>query len=343
MIVNLECFGIIYKITNKVNGKVYIGQTRNGFNKRYNADGEGIERVYNSNLKNKEKSQYYNFKLVKDIEKYGFENFEVIEVFDIAQSQEELDNKEMKWIKEFDCYKKGYNKTLGGEEGFLTNYKRKAIIKGDENICYIHNSIIKGMIKNRTDNQIKIFAAILNRAFLEYSKNQTKELIIKVPLNFFRGVIKSNNKIKEFTNDIESLKNPSYLFNEGKCINIIDKVEENDSEYVIYFNDESLEYITIKQQSNYTIIRLDILKELRGKYEIGLYIIYCMYRGLKQKSKNYSIEELQDFLNVPRGGQTRDTLRYVNNAKVKLISMGMKVDFEVKKRGKKITDVMFKF
>lgn len=342
MVVNLECFGIIYKITNKVNNKVYIGQTKNGFNKRYNADGEGIERVYNSNLKNKEKSQYYNFKLVKDIEKYGFESFEVAEVFDIAQSQEELDEKEMKWIKEFDCYKKGYNKTLGGEEGFLTNYKRKTIIKGDENICYIHNSILKGIMINRTDRQIKIFVAILNRAFLEYSKNQTGELKIKVPVKFFRSVIKSNNKIKEFTEDIESLRKPSYVYNEDKYINIIEELEEKDAEYTMSFSIESLDYITIKQQSNYTIIRLDTLKDLRGKYEIGLYIIYCMHKGLKQKSKHYTIDELKQFLNVV-GGATKDTVKYVDKAKEKLQWRGLKIDYEISKRGNKIKDIIFKF
>ena len=41
-----EVYGIIYKIENLVNGKVYIGQTTRSFNKRYSAKGEGIERVY---------------------------------------------------------------------------------------------------------------------------------------------------------------------------------------------------------------------------------------------------------------------------------------------------------
>ena len=35
----------IYKITNLVNGKCYIGQTITSFNERYNFEGEGIERV----------------------------------------------------------------------------------------------------------------------------------------------------------------------------------------------------------------------------------------------------------------------------------------------------------
>ena len=39
-------YGFIYLIRNNINNKVYIGQTINGFKKRYNFHGESIERVY---------------------------------------------------------------------------------------------------------------------------------------------------------------------------------------------------------------------------------------------------------------------------------------------------------
>ena len=43
-----EVYGIIYKITNTIINKCYIGQTRSkrGFRGRYYHSGEGIERVY---------------------------------------------------------------------------------------------------------------------------------------------------------------------------------------------------------------------------------------------------------------------------------------------------------
>ena len=93
-----EVYGIIYKITNKVNGKVYIGQTRqkNGFKDRYGNN--GIKSVYNYHISRRNYGQCINDHLIKSIEKYGFENWEIDEVFDIAYTQEELDEKEKYWI-----------------------------------------------------------------------------------------------------------------------------------------------------------------------------------------------------------------------------------------------------
>ena len=66
---NLEVYGVIYKIQNKVNKKIYIGQTTIGFDKRYN----------NNLLKNSS-----NKYLKSEIRKYGIENFSVCKIFDIA-------------------------------------------------------------------------------------------------------------------------------------------------------------------------------------------------------------------------------------------------------------------
>ena len=115
-----KIYGIIYKIKNKENNKYYIGQTTSdmGFKGRYRYSGEGIERVYKHNLKQKEKGNSYNNYLLFSIEKYGFEAFEVDEEFDIAYSKEELDELEIKYIKEFNCIiPNGYNISYGGSSG----------------------------------------------------------------------------------------------------------------------------------------------------------------------------------------------------------------------------------
>ena len=70
---NLEVYGIIYLIKNKVNGKCYVGQTQKekGFDYRYYCSGEGIERVYNYHKSLREHNRSYNEHLLRSIEKYG--------------------------------------------------------------------------------------------------------------------------------------------------------------------------------------------------------------------------------------------------------------------------------
>jgi len=113
---NLEIYGVIYKIENLVNGKIYIGQTSQdgGFDDRYSYKGEGIERTYTYHLKSKNLNKAYNSHLLKSIDKYGFDNFKVNKIFDIAFSKEELDIKEQCWISIYDSFNSGYNYNLGG-------------------------------------------------------------------------------------------------------------------------------------------------------------------------------------------------------------------------------------
>ena len=115
---NLEIYGIIYKIQNLINQKIYIGQTTNikGFNGRYAARGIGIERVYHCLEYNKKRNSYYNLHLFMSIKKYGFNNYKVNEIFDIAFSKEELDIKEQYYIKYYNSNDSnyGYNISNGG-------------------------------------------------------------------------------------------------------------------------------------------------------------------------------------------------------------------------------------
>lgn len=97
--------GVIYKVTNLINGKVYIGQTIN-FPKRK------IKHLSDVKLNKENDTSVFH----RAIRKYGEENFswEILEEI----SSEELDNREKYWIHFFDSYiehNKGYNMTLGGD------------------------------------------------------------------------------------------------------------------------------------------------------------------------------------------------------------------------------------
>lgn len=109
---------IIYKAANKINGKIYVGQTINSLEHRKS----GHERDARCEKKN---TVYFHNALLK----YGFENFNW-EVLKECTSQEELDYYEDYYIKEYDSTnkEKGYNLKSGGKLGVVFTDEVKAKI-----------------------------------------------------------------------------------------------------------------------------------------------------------------------------------------------------------------------
>lgn len=107
--------GFIYKVTNNINGKVYIGQSIFEIHKRFK------EHLSDSNKPSNSSRPFYNA-----INKYGKENFsiELIEEVD----NDYLNDREKFWILKYrsyigfdDC--QGYNATLGGDSKLTKDYK----------------------------------------------------------------------------------------------------------------------------------------------------------------------------------------------------------------------------
>lgn len=91
---------IIYKVTNKINGKVYIGQTISSLQTRKS------QHLYESR-----KNSYIFHRAIR---KYGFINFSW-EVLCICESREELNEMEFHYIKQYHSYMRegGYNMNYG--------------------------------------------------------------------------------------------------------------------------------------------------------------------------------------------------------------------------------------
>ena len=96
----------IYKITNKINNKIYIGQVYN----------KSIYDRFNRHIK--EASSNSKSYVDRAINKYGSENF-ICELIDTANSLQELNQKEIYWINYYNSTNKniGYNLTPGGDGG----------------------------------------------------------------------------------------------------------------------------------------------------------------------------------------------------------------------------------
>ena len=89
--------GFIYKITNKVNGKSYIGQTRYTVEFRWRQHQHKKDNVYFHNA----------------IHKYGVDNF-IVETLEECDYKD-LNSREIFYIAKYNTFKNGYNLTIGGD------------------------------------------------------------------------------------------------------------------------------------------------------------------------------------------------------------------------------------
>jgi len=106
--------GEIYKVTNKVNGKVYIGQT-----------------LYTTEVRwQGHLNSYYNgveSKLYSAMRKHGVENF-IVECVEECDN-DQLDEREIYYIAKLDSYHQGYNATLGGSGPRTAEFDGEELLK----------------------------------------------------------------------------------------------------------------------------------------------------------------------------------------------------------------------
>ncbi len=94
---------IIYKTTNLVNQKFYVGKDTHN-NPNYYGSGKRLKLA---------------------IQKYGIENFKK-EILEICETLDQLNEREKFWIKELNAINEGYNIQLGGDGGdTISNNPRK--------------------------------------------------------------------------------------------------------------------------------------------------------------------------------------------------------------------------
>lgn len=127
----------IYKITNNVNGKAYIGQTLYSLEKRFT-----------EHIKDSVRPAHSKRPLYKAMLKYGYSSFTIDILEELADDPELLNNREIYWIAKLHTFCKdplgpGYNATLGGGSKML--YDRQAIIEYlQNNNCVKDASLVFG-------------------------------------------------------------------------------------------------------------------------------------------------------------------------------------------------------
>jgi group I intron endonuclease len=209
--------GCIYRISNKINGKSYIGQTvYDSPQKRWN--------VHKNNYL-KETHQEYLYRAMR---KDGFENFE-FSILCLCK-KDELSELECKYIKDYNTFGvEGYNMTSGGEGRrdfkLSEETKKKISIAG------------KGRVPTE-ETRKKLSLAGIGRKLTEETKAKMKETlskkqkpdkIIKVKLPPSVRIIKDSTREKLRNNMIGKSKSSEHIINLKKAKR---KLSEEDVLYI---------------------------------------------------------------------------------------------------------------
>lgn len=186
---------VIYKFTNNVNNKVYIGKTKTSLRKRI------IAHLSSSRSTNKSPKHYFQ----RALQKYGTINFNIDIIEHCSESQ--LNDREIFWIKFYDSKNpnKGYNMTDGGDGCLNITYTEE----------YKHKiSIANKLVWSNPENKKKILDSRKN-IFLKNSRKV-------VQLDYSYRIIKVWNFKKEVTDtikiDLGRLNNKNRLCRSGNFL-----------------------------------------------------------------------------------------------------------------------------
>lgn len=198
---------IIYKLTNGINGKIYIGLTTATLEKRLRQHHYGSRHGADRPL-------------YRAMRKYGEDIFSA-EAIDTAETLEELKQKEQYWIKYYDSYSKGYNATRGGDTSTKNTIHYLKISLETGEILKEYNSATECNLENggsATQNADLLTETQYNNYIIikkENVKNYSKEQIIKYAFSLRPKIIcqldKNNKLIKRWINSGDILKaHPDY-------------------------------------------------------------------------------------------------------------------------------------
>lgn len=124
----------IYKITNDINGKIYIGATE-----------FSIEKRFEEHRRESFRASKIHRPLYEAIKKYGIEHFHVeqIEETDSPKTREQY------WIEYYGSFTDGYNATMGGAGRRFIDYDEVIKVYKETN-CIKQTSILLGIDQRHT-------------------------------------------------------------------------------------------------------------------------------------------------------------------------------------------------
>lgn len=141
--------GYIYKITNDINSKIYIGLTTQTVDVRWR---KHLENVH-----------YVDYYLYRSMRVHGVEHFHIETIEKVKD--ELLSEREQYWIQFYDSYSNGYNMTRGGEGNRL--YSKETIYTLWDN----------GLSISQIADTIKSVRSVVYECLLDYDNYSVQESI----------------------------------------------------------------------------------------------------------------------------------------------------------------------
>lgn len=106
--------GYIYIIKNDINDKVYVGKTTLTLQERFKEHCRAVNR-----------KQCAKRPLYLAMKKHGCNHFSI----SLLEETDDIENREIYWIQQYDAYHRGYNATLGGDGKRYLSISDEAIIQ----------------------------------------------------------------------------------------------------------------------------------------------------------------------------------------------------------------------
>ena len=181
----------IYKITNQINGKIYIGKTLSS-----------IEERWKEHCKDYKKERCKKRPLYRAMNKYGIENFTIEQVEECPSKV--VNEREIYWIEQYGSFKYGYNATVGGDGKQYLDYDLVySLYKEGKNLTEISK-----ILKCDTHSVTKI----LNNF------NVSHEERMKQSRNFYRkAVLMIDKETDEILKIFPSIREAGIFLNKSRC------------------------------------------------------------------------------------------------------------------------------
>lgn len=138
----------IYKITNDINGKIYIGKTEFSIEKRLS------EHIHDAYRERNEKRPLYSA-----IRKYGPEHFHI----EVIEETDNPNEREVYLIEQYGSFKTGYNATRGGDGKKYLDYeliiKTYNEVKNQAEVARLLNISVDSVHNILANNNIELISS----------------------------------------------------------------------------------------------------------------------------------------------------------------------------------------